>query len=279
MDSLPAKALSARTREAALAAVRRIMKEREFGEAGNQVVIEEFMEGQEVSVLCLTDGKNLAVLPAAQDHKAVFDDDEGPNTGGMGAYAPAPFMSVDLMQRVEREILRPAIAGMAKENRPYRGVLYAGLMLTNDGPKVVEFNCRFGDPETQAILPLVESDLAEAMWRVANGDLGNYELKIAPRWAVSVVLAAGGYPGNFAKGKRIDGLEQIHHKNVVVFHAGTTQDQNGNFLTNGGRVLAVTGMGDSFLSAHEKAYCAVGKIHFDGMHWRKDIGKKAMRYV
>ncbi len=269
----------ARTHEAALAAVRRIMQAREFGEAGNQVVIEEFMEGQEVSVLCLTDGKNLAVLPAAQDHKAVFDNDEGPNTGGMGAYAPAPFMSVDLMQRVEREILRPAIAGMAKENRPYRGVLYAGLMLTNDGPKVVEFNCRFGDPETQAILPLVESDLAEAMWRVANGDLGNYELKIAPRWAVSVVLAAGGYPGNFAKGKRIDGLEQIHHKNVVVFHAGTTQDQNGNFLTNGGRVLAVTGMGDSFLSAHEKAYCAVGKIHFDGMHWRKDIGKKAMRYV
>ncbi len=272
-------AIVARTRDEALAAVHRLMRAREFGDAGNQVVIEEFMEGEEVSVLCLTDGKNLCLLPAAQDHKAVFDNDAGPNTGGMGAYAPAPFMTAELLACVEREILRPTIAAMAQENRPYRGVLYAGLMLTREGPKVVEFNCRFGDPETQAIVPLIESDLAEAMWRVANGDLGNFELKIAPRWAVSVVLASGGYPGDFAKGVLINGLERIHNDDVMVFHAGTVLDHNGNFLTNGGRVIAVTGVGENFLEAHEKAYCAVGKIKFDGMHYRRDIGMKAMRYV
>jgi len=256
-----------------------MMQAREFGDAGNRVVIEEFMAGQEVSVLCLTDGKTICVLPPAQDHKTVFDNDEGPNTGGMGAYAPAPFMNAELLQRVEKEILRPTIAAMAKENAPYRGVLYAGLMITPDGPKVVEFNCRFGDPETQAILPLIESDLAEAMWRVANGDLGNYELKIAPRWAVSVVLASGGYPGNFVKGVLINGLDRVHDRDALVFHAGTVLDHNGNFLTNSGRVLAVTGVGDGFLEAYEKAYCAIGKIQFEGMHYRRDIGMKAMRYV
>lgn len=269
----------ARSREAALEAVQRMMQTREFGDAGQQIVIEEFMEGQEVSVLCLTDGKNLCVLPPAQDHKTVFDNDEGPNTGGMGAYAPAPFMTADLMSRVENEILRPTITAMAKENSPYRGVLYAGLMITKDGPKVVEFNCRFGDPETQVILPLIESDLAEAMWRVANGDLGNYELEISSRWAVSVVLASGGYPGPFEKGTLINGLERIHGQDTMVFHAGIAFDPHGHFLTNGGRVLAVTGVGDNFLSAHERAYCAVGKIQFEGMHYRKDIGMKAMRYV
>jgi len=269
----------ARSREAALAAVQRLMQTREFGDAGLQIVIEEFMEGQEVSVLCLTDGKNLCVLPPAQDHKTVFDNDAGPNTGGMGAYAPAPFMTAELMARVEHEILQPTLAAMAQENSPYRGVLYAGLMITQNGPKVVEFNCRFGDPETQAILPLLESDLAAAMWRVANGDLGNYELKISPRWAVSVVLASGGYPGNFEKGKLINGLERIRDDEVMVFHAGTMLDHGGNFVTNGGRVLAVTGRGDNFLNAHEKTYCAAGKIQFEGMHYRKDIGMKAMRYV
>jgi phosphoribosylamine--glycine ligase len=272
-------AIVARTREAALDAVRRIMHAREFGDAGNRVVVEEFMEGEEISVLCVTDGKNLCVLPAAQDHKAVFDNDEGPNTGGMGAYAPAPVMNEKLMQRVEQEILRPVIDAMARERRPYRGVLYAGLMITQDGPKVVEFNCRFGDPETQAILPLITSDLAEMLWRAANGILNGYELKTAPCWALSVVLASGGYPGNFVKGKRIHGLEQIHDKEAVVFHAGTALDPNGNVLTNGGRVLAVTGIGDDFLSARERAYSAVGKIQFEGMHYRKDIGVKAMRYV
>jgi phosphoribosylamine--glycine ligase len=269
----------ARSREEALEAIQRMMQAREFGDAGNRVIIEEFMEGQEVSVLCFTDGKNICVLPPAQDHKTVFDNDDGPNTGGMGAYAPAPFMNAALMARVENEILRPTIAAMASENRPYRGVLYAGLMITKDGPKVVEFNCRFGDPETQVILPLIASDLAEAMWRVANGDLGNYKLKISPRWALSVVLASGGYPGKFETGKLINGLERIDDDEVMIFHAGTVLDHNGNYLTNGGRVLAVTGVGDNFLSAHEKAYCAVGKIQFEGMHYRKDIGMKAMRYV
>ncbi len=272
-------AIVARTREAALDAVRRMLQAREFGDAGDRVVVEEFMEGEEVSVLCVTDGKNLCVLPAAQDHKAVFDNDEGPNTGGMGAYAPAPVMGAELMQRVEQEILRPVIDAMARENHPYRGVLYAGLMITKDGLKVVEFNCRFGDPETQAIMPLIASDLAEMLWRAANGNLDGYELKIAPRWAVSVVLASGGYPGKFETGKLINGLERIHDNEVMIFHAGTVMDHNGNFLTNGGRVLAVTGVGNDFLSVHERAYCAVGKIQFEGMHYRKDIGMKAMRYV
>jgi phosphoribosylamine--glycine ligase len=272
-------AIVAHTREAARDAVRRMMQAREFGDAGNRIVIEEFMEGEEVSVLCVTDGKNLCVLPAAQDHKAVFDNDEGPNTGGMGAYAPAPVTTAELMSRVELEILRPTIAAMASENRPYRGVLYAGLMITKDGPKVVEFNCRFGDPETQAIMPLIASDLAEMLWRVANGNLDGYELKITPRWAVSVVLASGGYPGKFETGKLINGLERIHDNEVMIFHAGTVMDHSGNFLTNGGRVLAVTGVGNDFLSAHERAYCAVGKIKFEGMHYRRDIGMKVMRYV
>jgi phosphoribosylamine--glycine ligase len=272
-------AIVARTREAAREAVRRMMQAREFGDAGNRVVIEEFMQGEEISVLCVTDGKNLCILPAAQDHKAVFDNDEGPNTGGMGAYAPAPVMSVEFMQRVEHEILRPTIEAMAKENRPYRGVLYAGLMITKNGPKVVEFNCRFGDPETQAIVPLIASDLAEMLWRAANGNLDGYELKISPRWAVSVVLASGGYPGKFETGKLLSGLERIHDAEVIIFHAGTMLDHNGNFLTNGGRVLAVTGVGDNFLNAHERAYCAAGKIKFEGMHYRRDIGMKAMRYV
>ncbi|MGH7594960.1 MAG: phosphoribosylamine--glycine ligase [bacterium] len=272
-------AIVARTREAALDAVRRMMQAREFGDAGNRVVIEEFMEGEEVSVLCVTDGKNLCVLPAAQDHKAVFDNDEGPNTGGMGAYAPAPVMNAALIARVEQEILRPTIAAMAQEHHPYRGVLYAGLMITKDGPKVVEFNCRFGDPETQAIMPLIASDLAELLWRAANGNLDGYELKIAPRWAMSVVLASGGYPGKFETGKLINGLERINDNEVTIFHAGTVMDHNGNFLTNGGRVLAVTGVADNFLQAQEKAYCAVGKIKFEGMHYRRDIGMKAMRHV
>jgi phosphoribosylamine--glycine ligase len=272
-------AIVARTREAARDAVRRMMQAREFGDAGNRIVIEEFMEGEEVSVQCVTDGKNLCALPAAQDHKAVFDNDEGPNTGGMGAYAPAPVMSVELMSRVERQILRPTIAAMANENRPYRGVLYAGLMITKDGPKVVEFNCRFGDPETQAIVPLISSDLAEMLWHAANGNLGGYELKIAPRWALSVVLASGGYPGSFETGMLINGLERIRNDEILVFHAGTAMDHNGNYLTNGGRVLAVTGVADNFLPAREKAYCAVGKIQFEGMHYRRDIGMKAMRYV
>jgi len=269
----------ARSQEAALEAVQRMIQAREFGDAGNRVVIEEFMEGQEVSVLCLTDGKNVCVLPPAQDHKTIFDNDEGPNTGGMGAYAPAPFMTAELMARVENEILRPTIAAMAQENRPYCGVLYAGLMITKDGPKVVEFNCRFGDPETQVILPLIESDLAEAMWRVANGDLGNYQLKIAPRWALSVVLASGGYPGSFEKGKLINGLEHLRDNEAMVFHAGTALDHNSNYLTDGGRILAVTGVADNFLQAHERAYCAVGKIQFEGMHYRRDIGMKAIRCV
>jgi phosphoribosylamine--glycine ligase len=272
-------AIVARHRDTALEAVHRMMQDREFGDAGNRVIVEEFMEGEEVSVLCVTDGMNLCILPAAQDHKAVFDNDEGPNTGGMGAYAPVPFVNAELLERIRRQILQPVVAAMALENRAYRGVLYAGLMITKDGPKVVEFNCRFGDPEAQVVVPLIASDLAEAMWRVAQGDLSGYELKILPRWALTVVMASGGYPGKFEKGKTINGFDQILENDVLIFHAGTRPGPRGNVVTNSGRVLAITGVGNDFHSAREKAYQAAGKIQFDGVHYRKDIGAKALRYL
>lgn len=256
-----------------------MLVEGEFAEASRQVVIEERLSGPEISLLAFTDGRILRPMPPAQDHKRLLDGDRGPNTGGMGAYAPAPICPPALVAQAVQTILQPAVDGLRAEGCPFLGVLYAGLMLTPKGLKVLEFNCRFGDPETQAILPLMESDLAEAMWRVATGDLGKYALNISRRWAVSVVLASGGYPGNFEKGKSINGLDGIRDDEVIVFHAGTVLDQDGNYLTNGGRVLAVTGVGDTFLNAHEKAYCAVGKIQFEGMHYRRDIGMKAMRFV
>jgi phosphoribosylamine--glycine ligase len=269
----------ARSRQEALATLERMMAQKEFGKAGAKVVVEEFMQGEEVSILALTDGASLRVLPPAQDHKAIFEDDKGPNTGGMGAYSPAPVVKPDLMQDIRRQILEPTIQALASEGRPYRGVLYAGLMITVDGPKVVEFNCRFGDPETQAIVPLIESDLAEALWRVANGRLEGYELRISSRWAVGVVMASGGYPGKYENGKIVHGLDGAGSDDVMIFHAGTMLDSQRRILTNGGRVLAVTGIGDSFATARARAYRAVGKIAFDGAHFRKDIGARAQRHL
>jgi phosphoribosylamine--glycine ligase len=229
--------------------------------------------------LAITDGSSLAYLPAAQDHKAIFDNDEGPNTGGMGAYSPAPVIDEQMLMRVQKEIFEPTIKAMALENRPYRGVLYAGLMITADGPKVVEFNCRFGDPETQAILPLVKSDLVEVMLRVARGKRLNDRIDFYNRWAMCVVIASGGYPGTYEKGKQIFGLDKKLGDDIVVFHAGTHENADGKLVTDGGRVLGVTAFGSDFLTVRERAYWAVGKITFDKAYYRKDVGAKALAHL
>lgn len=272
-------AVVARSRPEALAAVERMMVHKEFGEAGSRLVVEEFMPGEEVSVLALTDGLNVVVLPPAQDHKPIFDNDEGPNTGGMGAYAPAPVVTPAMLENIRRQILEPAIHAMAVEGRRYRGVLYAGLMITAAGPKVVEFNCRFGDPETQVIVPLITCDLVEAMWRVAQGDLDGFAFEVSKRWALGVVIASSGYPGAYETGKIVVGLDKAAADDTLIFHAGTALDQHGRLLTKGGRVLVATGLGDSFAGARAAAYQAVSKIAFDGAYYRKDIGIKALRHL
>ncbi|MFQ5824443.1 MAG: phosphoribosylamine--glycine ligase [bacterium] len=267
------------TKEQALAALDKIMVQRIFGEAGNKVIVEEFMMGEEASVLAITDGVNFAILPPAQDHKAIFDNDEGPNTGGMGAYAPAPVVDRDMLTRVREEIIEPTIKAMALENRPYRGVLYVGLMITSDGPKVVEFNCRYGDPEAQVVLPLVKGDVVDAMYRIAQGKPFDSQIQIEKKWALCVIIASGGYPGAYEKGKKIFGLEKEFGKDIVIFHAGTKLNEKGYLVTNGGRVLGVTACADDFYAVREKAYWAVGKITFDKAYYRKDIGMKAFHHL
>jgi len=264
-----------RTHSEAQVALEEMMFKRIFGEAGRRVIIEEFMPGVEVSVLALTDGKTVQPLVPAQDHKPVYDDDLGPNTGGMGAYAPVPFVDEALLERVRNEILLPAVRGLASEGIPYKGVLYAGLMLTDDGPKVVEFNARFGDPETQAILPLLDFDLLETILAVVEERLPDEPLPVKQRYATCVILASGGYPGPYEKGKEITGLDADFGEDVLVFHAGTKRI-GGRFVTSGGRVLGVTGLGDSLKASIETAYRAVKRIHFDGVHYRKDIGRKGL---
>ena len=263
-------------RKSALAALKQMMVERAFGSAGDRVVIEECLVGEEASVLALADGEHLVYMAPAQDHKPIFDGDKGPNTGGMGAYAPAPVVDAELMQRIKNEIMEPTVRGMALEGRPYRGVLYAGLMITEQGPKVIEFNCRFGDPETQAILPLVETDLVEALMCVRDGRLNEIKWQESSRSAVCVVMASAGYPGSYEKGKPIRGLERDFGPNTIIFHTGT-RVENGSFVTNGGRVLGVTSIGDTVESAMKLAYQSVRKITFNGAYFRKDIGSKAIK--
>ncbi len=265
--------------EEALSALNKIMLEKVFADAGNKVVIEEFMRGEEASIIAITDGETLGYLPAAQDHKAIFDNDEGPNTGGMGAYAPAPVINEPMFERVKKEIMEPTIRAMALENRPYRGILYAGLMITKDGPKVVEFNCRFGDPETQVILPLLSSDIVDIMFRVVKGKRFVNRIERHEKSAMCVVVASGGYPGPYEKGSPIYGLDKKFGKSVHIFHAGTRQLENNCVVTNGGRVLGVTAVEDNFLKAREKAYWALGKIAFNNAYYRKDIGAKAIKYL
>jgi phosphoribosylamine--glycine ligase len=260
----------------ARAAVESIMQDKAFGDAGNEVVVEEFLEGQEVSLLAFTDGKTVLPLDSAQDHKAAFDGDTGPNTGGMGAYSPAPVFTDDLKREVMDEIMTPTVHAMAREGRTYKGILYAGLMLTSSGPRVLEFNARFGDPETQPILMRMQSDIVPLFEACIDSTLGKCSLEWKKESTVCVVMAAKGYPASYEKGKEIRGLEAAgEQKDVVVFHAGTRAEGD-RVLTSGGRVLGVTALGTDTGTAIESAYSAVGKIEWDGIHYRKDIGRKAV---
>jgi phosphoribosylamine---glycine ligase len=256
------------------AALRSIMLNKEFGAAGNEVIIEERINGPEVSLLAFSDGHTVKPLPPAQDHKRIFDNDQGPNTGGMGAYAPAPILPPVLIEEYTRSILQPTIDGLRAEGKPFVGVLYAGLMLTANGPRALEFNCRFGDPETQAILPLLESDLLDVVEACVDGRLAEFEVKWRSGAAACVVIASEGYPGKYPSGREIHGLDQSFDQ-AVVFHAGTKLREN-KVVTAGGRVLGVTGFGDNFRDAIEHAYQAVGQIEFEGMQYRKDIGHRAL---
>ena len=264
-----------KTVDEAIEAIDLLMKEKAFGDAGNRVVIEEFMEGEEASVLAFTDGETIVAMPASQDHKRVNDGDEGLNTGGMGAYAPAPVMTPELSERVMEEILKPTIEGMKKEGRPYKGCLYAGLMITAKGPKVVEFNARFGDPETQVVLPLLKSDLVEVMLACVDGKLAETKIEWSDEAAVSVVMASGGYPGDYEKGKAIQGVKDAEAAGTLVFHAGTAEKDSG-LVTAGGRVLNVVGVAKDIPEAVKKSYAGVEKISFEGMHYRKDIAHRAL---
>ncbi len=270
----------AKTVEEAKQAVTSMMQEKIFGEAGSAVIVEECLVGEEASILVITDSKTVIPLASAQDHKRIFDNDQGPNTGGMGAYSPAPVVTDALLKEILEKIIYRTVDGLAQEGIGYQGVLYAGVMVTKDGPKTLEFNVRFGDPETQAILPRMQSDFVEVMLAVANGVLSKVERAGGIRWdsgaCVSIVCASKGYPGDYEKNKEITGLAEAGKlDNVVVFHAGTKLQGN-KVVTSGGRVLGVTGKGASVKEAIDTAYRAVHCIHFDGMQFRKDIGSRAL---
>jgi len=257
-------------------AVEQIMCDRIFGDAGKKVIVENKLLGQEASILAFVDGKNIYVMETSQDHKAIGDGDTGPNTGGMGAYSPAPVVTDALMDQIVKEILVPTVDGMNRNGTPYKGVLYAGVMLTQGGPRVLEFNVRFGDPETQAILMRLKSDLLEAMLAVCDGRLDEISLQWDPRPAVCVVMASGGYPGDYKKGMKITGLDEASQlDDVCVFHAGTAQ-VDGNIVTAGGRVLGVTALGRNIANAKTRAYQAVDKIKFEAAYCRSDIADKAI---
>jgi phosphoribosylamine--glycine ligase len=258
-------------------AAEKIMVDKIFGPAGERIVVEDKLLGEEASILAFVDGRNIYVMESAQDHKPVGDGDTGPNTGGMGAYSPAPVITEDMMSRITREILVPIVDAMNRNGTPYKGVLYAGLMITSGGPRVLEFNVRFGDPETQPILMRLQSDLLEVCLAVCNGTLDQVFLKWDPRPAVCVVMASGGYPDEYEKGKVITGLDEAGQlTDVVVFHAGT-KEENGNVVTSGGRVLGVTALGANIAAAKARAYEAVERIRFDGAQYRHDIADKAIQ--
>jgi phosphoribosylamine--glycine ligase len=263
--------------EEALNAIEEIMVKKAFGEAGSKVVIEEKLEGFEVSYMVVSDGENAIPLSPSQDHKRLLDGDMGPNTGGMGAYSPVPFLTSELEERILKEIMIPTIRGLKEEGRPYRGLLYGGLMIDKEkNPWVLEFNCRFGDPETQPLMVRMEGDLLEIMLCCLEGKLNQVRLQWSDQPAVCVVMAQKGYPGSYEKGKEIKGLEEaVRMKEVWVFHAGTIK-RNGKFYTSGGRVLGVTARGKDFEEAIKRAYEAVEKISWEGVYYRKDIGKRAL---
>lgn len=263
----------------ALNALQDAFERKVFGDAGRSVVVEEFMTGEEASVFALTDGVDYILLQPAQDHKQIFDGDKGKNTGGMGAYAPAPIVTGSLLKRIEREIIKPTLDGMRADGKPYKGCLYAGIMITAEGPKVVEFNCRLGDPETQVVLPLLETDLFDLLYASASGTLASIKLRHHKASAVCVVMSSRGYPDAYESGKQITGLESVmSEQGVVVFHAGTKKEK-GKLLTAGGRVLGVTaiGYGDDLEGTIASAYEAVKGISFDGAYYRSDIGRKGVK--
>ncbi|MCB7128402.1 MAG: phosphoribosylamine--glycine ligase [Candidatus Brocadiales bacterium] len=272
-------AIVCNTQEEALEAAENIIEGKLFGEAGRRIVVEEFLEGEEVSVLAFTDGSTIVPLEAVQDHKALHDGDTGPNTGGMGAYSPVPAVTDELYRTIEKDILVPTVHAMKKEGSPYRGIIYVGLMLTSAGPKVLEYNVRFGDPETQPLLMRLKGDLLPTLFAVAKGKLETVDFGWDPRPSVCVVMASGGYPGKYEKGEEINGLDDVAGADdVVVFHAGTTVRQ-GKIVTNGGRVLGVTAVGADIRDAQKRAYDAVAKINFSGAYYRKDIGAKALHHA
>lgn len=264
-------------------AIELIMEKRSFGTSGDKVIIEDCLEGEEASLISICDGKDFILLASSQDHKRIFDKDSGPNTGGMGAYSPAPVVTNEIIERVKKEIFQAALKGMSEEKTPFKGVLYAGIMITKDGPKVLEFNVRFGDPETQAILPRLKDDLVILMLAAIDGRLNKIKLNWEEKSCVCVVMSSSGYPGRYETGKLISGLEEVKKRpDVVVFHAGTKSqilDAKKQILTTGGRVLNVVGISEDISSAIQKTYDAVEKIDFAGKHYRRDIGAKAISNI
>jgi phosphoribosylamine--glycine ligase len=267
------------SKQEAFDALERIMGKKEFGDAGSSVVVEERLEGEEASFIAMTDGRTIIALASSQDHKRIFDDDKGPNTGGMGAYSPTPLIDEKLHDKIMRNVMQKTVDGLRSERREFRGFLYAGLMLYNGEPYVLEFNVRMGDPECQPIMMRMESDLYEYMTYCVKGKMDELEdMRWSKRSAVCVVMASKGYPGNYEKGKVITGLDRIVTNTVQVFHAGTAL-RDGKLVTNGGRVLGVTAVGDGIENAIKNAYNAVSKITWDGVYYRTDIGRKALKYL
>lgn len=266
--------------EEAVQAVTRFMEEKSLGEAGARVLVEEKLEGEELSVLILTDGENILPLASAQDHKRLMDMDRGPNTGGMGAYSPCPFLSNEDLHKVLDKTVKPILHELSKARSRYRGLLYAGLMLTKNGPYVLEYNVRFGDPEAQAVLPRLKSDLLMLLFEIAEGRFPQASLDWDERHTINVVMASAGYPETYQKGFPITGLEKFRGRDdLFIFHSGTSRNEKGETVTSGGRVLSVTALGDNLKSAQEKAYEAVYQIRFSGAQFRKDIGRKALESV
>jgi len=262
--------------EQATATIENMMVKKQFGSAGDTILVESFLQGQEISVMALTDGKTIVPLLASQDHKQAFDGDRGPNTGGMGAYCPTGFATDEIMTRINDYVLAPTLSGLNKEGITYKGVLYAGLMITPGGPKVLEYNCRFGDPETQVVLPLLRTDLYELMMAVVNRKLASIgQLSWRNDSAACVVMASKGYPGNYTTGVKIGGLPNKDDNNCVVFHAGTVY-KNSQYMTSGGRVLGVVGLDKNLQLALNRAYRTVNKIKFEGARYRKDIGFRVL---
>jgi len=265
--------------EEGIRAVNELLDQQIYGEAGKRVIVERCLQGEELSVLALTDGERIIPLASSQDHKRVYDDDRGPNTGGMGAYSPCPLVKERDLDAVVERTIRPVIEGFKKEGIVYSGVIYAGLMMTEKGPYVLEYNVRFGDPEIQAVLPRLKDDLVPLLVEISEGKLLEHELTWDGRACLTVVLASGGYPGRYKTGHIIKGAEELkHRRDIVIFHAGTSRGPERQLLTGGGRVMAVSALGAHLKQAYERAYEAVGSIYFRDVHYRKDIGMKALKY-